>query len=75
MSPPAAATITVNTVYFDQGPQNAIVNLRGIRGTLYLNYCDGHEMHVRMVKTPGQDYGTVFLRCKGDKQEKGLFLK
>jgi hypothetical protein len=70
-----AVTITVNTVYFDQASQNAIVNLKGITGTAYLNYCDGRAMHVRLLKVPGQEYGTLFLRCKGEKNEKAVYLK
>ena len=73
--PQAAVTITVNTVYFDRASQNAIVNLRGIKGTVYLNYCDGRAMHVRLVKVPGQEYGTIFLRCKSEKNEKAIYLK
>jgi hypothetical protein len=73
--PQPAITITVNTVYFDASSQNAIVNLRGIKGTAYLNWCDGRALHVRLVKVPGQEYGTVFLQCKGEKASKAFFLK
>lgn len=67
--------MTVNTAYFDGLSQNAFVNLRGIKGTLFVNACDGRAMHVTLSKAPGQPYGSVVLTCQGEKQSKRFFLR
>jgi hypothetical protein len=70
-----ATVITVNTAYFDPQSQNAIVNLRAIKGTVYIDACNGRTFHFSIVKKPGEQFASETITCKGDKEGKTIFIK
>jgi hypothetical protein len=74
-SPVPAITITVNTAYYDQQQQNVIVNLKGIKGTVFVNACNGRAFHFAITRMPGQAYAAETLTCKGDKVGKPFFVQ
>jgi hypothetical protein len=72
---PLGNVVEIHTAYYDQASENVYVNLRGIKGTVYIDECDGKAMHVVLQKKPGEQYGTLFMQCKGERSGKILYLK